>query len=328
MGLALMFPGQGAQYVGMGRELYEHYPEARRIFEAADEALQLPLTELCFHGPEERLQETEITQPALLTVSIAALAALEAELGRTIRPVVAAGLSLGEYTALVAAGALEFADAVRLVRLRGKFMQEAVPQGVGAMAAVLGLDSGTVERVCNEATDSKHVVEAVNYNCPGQVVIAGHVEAVDRAVTLARQAGAKRAIPLSVSAPFHSRLMAPAAMRFAPVLNGTKLTAPDYPIVSNVDAGIRTGVGELRQALVKQIDHPVLWEQCLNTMREMGVNIWLELGPGKTLSGFLRRVDRKAVMANVEDIDSLQRTVTLLRGHGEAAFVAATEEGC
>ena len=320
MRIALMFPGQGAQYVGMGRELYEQYPEVRRLFAEAEEALELPLAELCFNGPEERLEATEITQPAILTVSIAALVALEAELGRPLRPVVAGGLSLGEYTALVATGALPFAVAVRLVRLRGRLMQEAVPPGVGAMAAVLGLDAPAVEQACREAERDGEIVEPANYNCPGQVVIAGHATAVERALERARAAGAKRAVRLPVSAPFHCRLMAPARERFAPVLADTELSPPRCPVVANVDGVPRTRPEAITAALVEQIDHPVRWEQCLASMRAMGVDLWLEVGPGTSLTGFLRRIDRQALHSHVEDPASLARTLNLLQA-------AAAESG-
>ena len=314
-GVALMFAGQGAQYVGMGRELYDRYEAARRVFAEAEEACGLPLRDLCFEGPAERLAETEITQPAILTVSVAALCCLEEELGGPVPAVVAAGLSLGEYSALVAAGALPLADAARLVRWRGRCMQEAVPLGVGAMAAVMGLETAVVEDLCREASTEESHVQPANYNCPGQVVVAGHADAVARLADRARAAGARRVVELPVSAPFHCRLMEPAARRFAPALEEAPLADARVPVVSNVDGRPRTDAADLRRALLAQVDHPVHWEACVETMRSFTPALWLELGPGTTLGGFLKRIDRGLRAAHVEDLESLSAAVAAL---GEA----------
>lgn len=313
--VALMFPGQGAQYVGMGRELYERYEAARRVFAAAEEASGLPLRELCFTGPEERLAETEVTQPAILATSVAALRCLEEELGRPLPAACAAGLSLGEYTALVAAGALGLEEAARLVRFRGRCMQEAVPLGVGAMAAVLGLDGEQVEALCRDVSAEDTLVQPANYNCPGQVVVAGHAAAVRRLAEAARAAGARRVVELPVSAPFHCRLMAPAAERFAPALAAAPLADAAFPVISNVDGRARTAADDLRSALLRQVDHPVRWEACVATMQSFRPVVWIELGPGSTLCGFLRRIDRGQEAVHVEDAASLARAVAVV---GEA----------
>lgn len=293
--LAFLFPGQGAQYVGMGADLAAAHPEARAVFAAADRVLGFPLSRLCFEGPAERLQETPITQPAILTASVAALRVLEA---RGWRPEAAAGLSLGEYTALVAAGALDFEDAVALVHLRGRFMDEAVPAGRGAMVAVLGLAREQVEAVCREAAAAAPpppegggaVVEPVNYNCPGQVVIAGHAAAVALAADLARAAGARRVVPLAVSGPFHSRLMAPARERLAAALAQVPLRDARFPVVANATARYVRRAEEIRAALVAQVASPVLWEDSLRLLLADGYDRFLEVGPGTVLSGFLRRM--------------------------------------
>ncbi|HEX6988409.1 MAG TPA: ACP S-malonyltransferase, partial [Bacillota bacterium] len=308
-GIALMFAGQGAQYVGMGRELYDRYEAARAVFAEAEEASELPLRRLCFEGPEGRLAETEITQPAVLTVGVAALRCLEAELERPLPVTAAAGLSLGEYTALVAAGVLSLGEAARLVRFRGRCMQEAVPLGVGSMAAVMGLDAGVLEDLCRRVSTQETCVEPANYNCPGQVVVAGHAPAVRRLVEAARAAGARRVVELAVSAPFHCRLMEPASRRFAPALAGVPMADARVPVVNNVDGVARTAADDLREALLAQVDHPVRWEACVATMRGLEPALWLELGPGTTLSGFLRRIDRGLRSVSVEDAASLAAAV-------------------
>lgn len=306
--IAFVFPGQGAQYVGMGRELAEAYPAARRRLDEASEALGLDLVRLCFEGPEEKLAETEYTQPALLAVSVACLDVLRQE---GLDADMAAGLSLGEYSALVAAGSLEFAAAVRTVRLRGRFMQEAVPLGVGGMAAILGLDTAAVEAVCEEARAAGWV-EPANYNCPGQVVVAGEAAAVDRAVELALQAGAARAVRLAVSAPFHTRMLAPAAERLAGVLASVPIAPARIPVVANATAEFVREPEAIRSLLVRQVASPVLWEQSVRRMVAAGADTFVEVGPGRALSGFIKRIDRKLKVLNVEDLQSLGRVLDSL----------------
>ncbi len=314
--LAFLFPGQGAQFVGMGADLARAYREAREVFAEADDVLGFPLSRLCFEGPAERLQETPVTQPAILTASVAALRVLELY---GWRAEAAAGLSLGEYTALVAAGALEFRDAVALVHKRGRFMDEAVPAGQGAMAAVIGLEREQVEALCREAAAAAPppegggpaVVEAVNYNCPGQVVIAGHAAAVEVAAALAREAGARRVVPLAVSGPFHSRLMAPAQARLAAELERVPLRDARIPVVANVSATYVTGAAEIRRALVAQVASPVLWEDSMRRLLADGFDRFLEVGPGTVLTGFLRRIAREARAAAVQDLESLARVLEL-----------------
>lgn len=299
--IAFVFPGQGSQYVGMGRQLAEGYPAARRRLEEAGEALGMDLMRLLFDGPEEVLAETENTQPAILAVSVACLEVLTRE---GLEPEVAAGLSLGEYSALVAAGALDFPTAVQVVRQRGRFMQEAVPLGVGGMAAILGLDAVVVEAICEQARDAGWV-EPANYNCPGQVVVAGEAAAVDRAVQLAKEAGAARAVKLAVSAPFHTRMLAPAAGRLAEVLAGVPIRPARIPVVANVTAEPVQDPEEIRTLLIRQVASPVRWEQSVRRMIADGVDTFVEVGPGRALSGFIKRIDRRLKVLNVEDPQTL-----------------------
>jgi [acyl-carrier-protein] S-malonyltransferase len=302
MKAAFIFPGQGAQYAGMGRELYDQYSEAREVFDEADRVLGFPVSALCFTGPEDQLKITENTQPAILTVSTAACRVLSA---KGLRPDVVAGHSLGEYSALVAAGALKFADAVSLVRRRGRYMQEAVPAGVGAMAALLGIELPAVIDVCERAAKGQ-VVAPANLNSQTQIVIAGHQDAVDRAIVLAKEAGAKRAILLQVSAPFHCALLKPAEERLSPELDACAFVDPQVPVVTNVDAQPVTTAAAARDALKRQVSRPVRWQESAQWMLNQGVTTFVELGPGKVLSGLVRAADKAAVTLNVEDEKSLE----------------------
>ncbi|NWF53335.1 MAG: ACP S-malonyltransferase [Syntrophaceae bacterium] len=307
---ALVFPGQGSQFVGMGRDLFDRFPAAREVFGEANETLGFDIAKLCFGGPEEDLKLTANTQPAILTVSIAALRVMQAE--REIIPVVAAGHSLGEYGALVAAGGLRFADAVRLVHLRGKFMQEAVPVGVGAMAAVMGLSPVEVEALCREAARGE-ILSPANFNSPGQIAIAGHATAVQRAMEILSKKPGKKAVPLPVSAPFHSPLMKPAGERLKAELDRTEVGDLHFPVLSNAEADFYPGKERIRDLLVKQVDHPVRWEECMQRLLAAGPDLVLEVGPGKVLAGLMRRISKDTKMANVEDGASWEKAKELLK---------------
>lgn len=303
--LAFLFPGQASQYPGMGRDLAEHCPESRAIFEEADRALGFSISQLCFDGSEEDLKKTENQQPAILTVSVAAYRALEK---RGIVPDFVAGHSLGEYSALVAAGSLDFAAAVKLVRERGRYMQEAVPHGEGAMAAILGLSPADVAEVCKKAAAGE-VVSAAGLNSPDQTVVAGHAGAVKRAVEIASQSGAKRAVVLNVSAPFHCSLLMPAQQRLEADLRSAAFAPLRFPLITNVDAEAVTSGEEAREALIRQVTSPVRWHESVREMIDQGVNIFVEVGPGKVLSGLLRQIDRSVRCLNVEDSASLKSTI-------------------
>lgn len=313
MSVAFVFPGQGSQKAGMGRALAEAFPESRAVFEAADRSAGFGLSRLCFEGPEAELQLTTNTQPAILATSIAALRALEA---RCPAPDWVAGHSLGEYSALVAAGALTLEEAVPLVRRRGEYMQTAVPVGEGAMAAILALDLGEIEAACAEAGNDR-VVAPANINCPGQVVIAGHLDAVERAMEACRQRGARRVMRLPVSAPFHCSLMRPAQDRLAPELAVLPFRPPAVPLVRNLDARpVRTAEG-CREGLVGQVSAPVRWQESVERMIAGGARTFVEIGPGTVLSGLVRKLSREVQVLNVEDPRSLERTLEALGVAGE-----------
>lgn len=308
--LAMVFPGQGSQNPGMGKQLADTSSAARQVFQEADDALGFPISKLCFDGPAEDLQLTENTQPAILTVSVAAFRAMkDAGIGA---PAFVAGHSLGEYSALVAAGTLSLSEAVKTVRARGRYMQEAVPVGTGAMAAVIGGELSDIERVCNEARGDQ-VCSVANINSPSQVVIAGDSEAVDRAIELLNGI-AKRVIKLKVSAPFHCALMKPAQDRLAAYLEELTFNAPSAPVVTNVDARVTNAPDELRDALVRQVSAPVRWVESMQLLMQHGVDTFIEVGPGKVLSGLMRQISRDAKMLNVEDAESLEATQTAFAG--------------
>ena len=303
--LAFLFPGQGSQKVGMGKELAELYPVAMETFQEADAALGYKLSQVCWEGPEEKLKLTEITQPAILTMSVAVFRVLR-EMG--IVPRYAAGHSLGEYSAHVAAGTLQFADAVRTVRNRGKYMQEAVPVGQGAMAAILGMPVEHVAKLCAEAAQGQ-VCQPANINSPDQVVISGSAPAVERAAELAKQHGAKKAVMLPVSAPFHCALMKPAQERLAADLKKLTFSQPEVPVACNVDAALVENAEKSRDALIRQVTGAVRWEECMRLLIARGVDTFLEVGPGKVLCGLMRQIDRAKTCLNVEDEASLQKAV-------------------
>ena len=303
--IAFFFPGQASQYPGMGRNLAEHFPECRAVFDAADEALGFSISKLCFEGSEEELKQTENTQPSILTVSVAAYRIVEK---RGIVPDFVAGHSLGEYSGLVASGALDFLSAVKLVRKRGKYMQEAVPAGEGAMAAIMGLSPSDVTDICKKASNGD-VVSPANLNSPEQIVISGAAAAVKRAVEIASQSGAKRAVILPVSAPFHCPLMEPAQKRLEPELRAAAFGSLKFPLITNVDAEAITSGEEARDALIRQVTMPVRWLDSVHEMIENGVTVFVEVGPGRVLSGLLRQIDRSVRCFNVEDAASLHSTL-------------------
>jgi [acyl-carrier-protein] S-malonyltransferase len=313
--IAFLFPGQGSQAVGMGKNLVEQYPIARQVFEEADDALGMKLFDLCCQGPEDQLRLTEITQPAILTVSVATSRLLDQ---KGIKPNFVAGHSLGEYSAHVAAGTISFADAVRTVRNRGKYMQEAVPVGTGSMAAILGMSFEDVAKVCADAAQGE-VCEPANINSPEQIVISGHAAAVERGAKLADERGAKRAKVLPVSAPFHCSLMQPAQDRLAADLKGLNFSQPQVPIVCNVYAKPVEDADSSREALIRQVTGSVKWSESMQVLTGRGVQTFIEVGPGKVLCGLMRQIDRSKKCLNIEDEASLQKTLEFLAGAAVAS---------
>lgn len=309
--IAFIFPGQGSQTVGMGKDIAESDANARALFQAADERLGFSLSSLIFEGPQETLTLTYNAQPALLTTSIALLEKVK-EAGITADYV--AGHSLGEYTALVAAGALSFADAVYAVRKRGEFMEEAVPAGAGTMAAVLGMDAAALEAVTNEVSAQGDPVQLANLNCPGQIVISGSKAGVEKAGQLAKERGAKRVIPLEVSGPFHSSLMKPAAGNLQEVLNGIAIHDAKIPVIANVTAEPVVKKEEISRLLIEQLYSPVRWEESVKTMIALGVDTFIEIGPGKVLSGLVKKIDRNVRVHAVNDLETLKSTVAAVKG--------------
>ena len=311
MKTAFLFPGQGSQKVGMVQDLFENYDSVKALIKEADETLGFSISKMMFEGPDTELMKTEFTQPAILTASVAVWQVLK-EHGLT--PDIAAGHSLGEYSALVAAGAISFADAVNTVHLRGRFMQEAVPLGEGGMAAIIGSNPETIVKVCGEVSTEDLPVQAVNFNCPGQVVIAGATAAVEKACEALKEAGARRAIMLKVSAPFHSTLMEPAALRLKEVLDKIDIHDTAIPVVANVNAKEETKADEIRKNLVDQAAHPVHWEESIRNMIAGGVDMTVEAGPGTVLTGFMKKIARSVPCHHAEDVATIDEVVVALKG--------------
>lgn len=311
MKTAFLFPGQGSQKVGMVQDLFENYDSVKALIKEADETLGFSISKMMFEGPDTELMKTEFTQPAILTASVAVWQVLK-EHGLT--PDIAAGHSLGEYSALVAAGAISFADAVHTVHLRGRFMQEAVPLGEGGMAAVIGSNPETIVKVCGEVSTEDLPVQAVNFNCPGQVVIAGATATVEKACEALKEAGARRAIMLKVSAPFHSTLMEPAALRLKEVLDKIDIHDTAIPVVANVNAKEETKADEIRKNLVDQAAHPVHWEESIRNMVAGGVDMTVEAGPGTVLTGFMKKIARSVPCHHAEDVATIDEVVAALKG--------------
>ncbi|HZG61126.1 MAG TPA: ACP S-malonyltransferase [Anoxybacillus sp.] len=309
--IAFIFPGQGSQTVGMGKELAEQDKKAAAVFQAADERLGFPLSSIIFEGPQDTLTLTINAQPALLTTSIALFEKIK-EAG--IVPNYVAGHSLGEYTALVAAGAISFTDAVYAVRKRGEFMEEVVPAGKGTMAAVLGMEAGLLQEITEQISAEGAPVQLANLNCPGQIVISGSREGVDRASQLAKEKGAKRVIPLEVSGPFHSSLMEPAANKLKEVLDEIEITDASIPVIANVTAEPMTEKEDIKRKLIEQLYSPVRWEQSVNKMIELGVDTFVEIGPGKVLSGLVKKISRNVQVYAANDLASLEAAIATLKG--------------
>jgi len=308
--LAFLFPGQGSQYVGMGRDLAEGFDVAGSVFAEADEVLGWQISRLCFEGPEEDLRLTANTQPAILTTSVAALRVLEQH---GLKPDFVGGHSLGEYTALVAAGVLEFPDALRLTRLRGELMEKAFPAGMGGMIAILGLSLADVDEVCAKA--SFHgIVEPANINCPGQIVLAGDANGLEQAMALAKEAGAKKVVRLAVSGPFHCRLMQPAAEALSEAIHSISFKPPECPVVANVTASITSSVAEIRENLIKQVYNPVRWEESIKTLMANGVGTVVEVGPGSVLAGLVKKIHRDLTVWSAGDAEGLQKVIAVLKG--------------
>ncbi|RDI47493.1 ACP S-malonyltransferase [Falsibacillus pallidus] len=308
--IAFVFPGQGSQTVGMGKDVVEQHEGAKAIFDKADERLGFSLSEVIFEGPQDKLTLTTNAQPALLTTSTAILQCLK-EAG--IQADYTAGHSLGEYSALVAAGAISFEDAVYTVRRRGELMEEAVPAGEGSMAAVLGMDREALKEVTDQVTSDGNPVQLANMNCPGQIVISGTAEGVEKASVLAKEKGAKRVLPLQVSGPFHSSLMKPAAEKFGDVLGGIEVKNAGIPVVANVSAQPMSEATDIKEKLIEQLYSPVLWEDTVETMLKNGVDTFIEIGPGKVLSGLIKKVDRSAKTYSVQDMESLDAVLASLK---------------
>ncbi|MEC2134852.1 ACP S-malonyltransferase [Bacillus subtilis] len=314
--IAFLFPGQGSQFIGMGKELYEQVPAAKRLFDEADETLETKLSSLIFEGDAEELTLTYNAQPALLTTSIAVLEKFK-ESG--ITPDFTAGHSLGEYSALVAAGALSFKDAVYTVRKRGEFMNEAVPAGEGAMAAILGMDAEALKQVTDKVTEEGNLVQLANLNCPGQIVLSGTAKGVELASELAKENGAKRAIPLEVSGPFHSELMKPAAEKLKEVLDACDIKDADIPVISNVSADVMTEKADIKEKLIEQLYSPVRFEESINKLVAEGVTTFIEIGPGKVLSGLVKKVNRRLKTIAVSDPETIELAIQTLKEENDNA---------
>lgn len=312
--LAFVFPGQGAQAVGMGKAISESYEAAAKVFDRAGDALGYDMRALCFEGPEEELKKTENTQPAILTASYAVLEALRQE---GFEPDIAAGLSLGEYTALVCAGAMDFEDAVRTVRQRGRYMQAEVPQGIGAMAAIMGIEDELVVEACQYGSQFG-ICEPANFNCPQQLVIAGEVAAVEKGVEKAKELGAKKAVMLPVSAPFHTSMLKGAGQKLSEVLDAVTIHGFTVPVVANVNGQLYSGADAVKDLLVKQVSSPVRWGQCVETMIAEGVDCFVEVGPGNALSKFIKRISKDVLILNVENPESMEKTLQALRNRRDS----------